>query len=122
LARFQRIDVSVELRLRPNSNVIQVREAAETWIKRFLDPYNGGLDGEGWPFGGTLYAQDFARMVTDIAEVRHVVAVDLYDQSGADPAAPPRWAEGAGSSELLLTEHDLFVVRKVRVRAEEVGE
>ena len=122
LAQFMRIDVGVELRLRPNANVIQVKETAERWIKTFLDPYAGGLDGEGWPFSGTLYAQDFARMVSDIPEVRHVVAVDLYDESAKEPNAAPGWTEGEGARELILDQYDLFVVRRVRVRAEEVGE
>ena len=119
LAAFLRIDVSVTLRLRPNSNIIQIREHAEAWIHRFLDPYAGGLDGEGWPFGGTLYAQDFARMVTDIPEVRHVVDVQLYNMERADERAVPGWEEGLGYPELVLQKHDLFVVRRVRVLSEE---
>lgn len=122
LAEFMRVDVSLELRLRPNANVLQVREVAEQWVRDFLDPYAGGLDDEGWPFAGTLYAQDFARMVTDIPEVRHVVAVQLHDMSGEDPKAEPGWNEGEGESALFLTEHDLFAVRRVRIRTEEVGE
>jgi hypothetical protein len=122
LAEFMRIDVSLELRLRPNANVLQVREVAEQWVRAFLDPYAGGLDAEGWPFAGTVYAQDFARMVTDIPEVRHVVAVQLHDMSSEDPKAEPGWNEGEGESALFLTEHDLFAVRRVRIRTEEVGE
>ena len=121
LARFMPIDVSITLRLRPNANVITVREQAEQWIMRFLDPYAGGLDLEGWPFGGTLYAQDFARLVSELTEVRHVVEVDLYDMSGAAPNAVPGWEEGAGDDELVLAEHDLFVVRRVRVRSDEAA-
>jgi len=119
LAAFMSTDVSMTLRLRPNANVILVRENAAAWIRRFLDPYEGGIDGEGWPFGGTLYAQDFARMVSDIEEVRHVSEVELFDMSDADPRAVPGWEEGHGDDELVLTEHDLFVVRRVRVRTEE---
>ncbi|MFT4976241.1 MAG: hypothetical protein ACI8S6_002137, partial [Myxococcota bacterium] len=119
LAAFMRIDVSITLRLRPNANVIQIREQASRWISAFLDPYHGGLDREGWPFGGTLYAQDFARMVSDIPEVRHVADVQLYDMSGKDPRAVPGWEEGLGTGELILNEHDLFVVRRVRVLSEE---
>src|SRR5690606_1097282 len=81
LATFQPVDVALSLRLRPNANVLQVRERAAAWIRRFLDPYVGGLDGRGWPFAGTLYAQDFGRMVTDIPEVRHVHGVQLYEMS-----------------------------------------
>ncbi len=122
LAEFMRIDVSVELRLRPNANVLQVRETAEKWVSDFLDPYEGGLDGEGWPFAGTLYAQDFARMVGAIPEVRHVVNVQLFDMSGEDLRAEPGWNEGEGDDALFLTRHDLFQVRRVRIRTEEVGE
>ena len=123
LAKFLAVDVSVTVRLRPNANVIQVRESATAWVQRFLDPYLGGLDNEGWPFNGTLYAQDFARMVSDIPEVRHVVDVQLYDMSGPDKArAAPGWEEGQGVREMALIQHDLFVVRRVRVRTEESEE
>lgn len=119
LAAFMPIDVSITLRLRPNANVIQIRELASTWISDFLDPYRGGLDQEGWPFGGTLYAQDFARMVSDIHEVRHVSDVQLYNMNGKDARSVPGWEEGLGTGELILNEHDLFVVRRVRVLSEE---
>jgi len=123
LARFMEIDLSLDLRLRPNANVLQVREQARRWVEAFLDPYTGGLDGDGWPFSGTLYAQDFARMVSDIPEVRHVGQVHLYDVSGSAPGAvTPGWEEGEGEGELFLQNHDLFVVRRVRVRAEETGQ
>ncbi|NOY27728.1 MAG: hypothetical protein GXP62_17840, partial [Oligoflexia bacterium] len=120
LAAFLPIDVSVTVRLRPNANIIQVREAAGAWVKDFLDAYGGGLDRDGWPFGGTLYAQDFARMVSEITEVRHVIDVQLYDMSKADfRRAVPGWEEGEGESELVLTSHDLFVVRRVRITTED---
>ena len=122
LAAFLPIDVGVTLRLRPNANVIQVREQAAQWVSRFLDPYAGGLDREGWPFGGTVYGQDFARMVTDIPEVRHVVEVQLFDMGAAEARAIPGWEEGDGAEELILSKHDLFVVRRVRVLTEETVE
>lgn len=123
LAQFMPIDVSVTLRLRPNANLLAVREAASKWVERFLDPYVGGLDQQGWPFGGTLYAQDFARMVSAIPEVRHVVDVALYDMSGEKKRrSVPGWEEGEGVKELFLVEQDLFAVRRVRVRTEEVIE
>jgi hypothetical protein len=123
LARFMEIDISLDLRLRPNANVMQVREQARRWIEGFLDPYTGGLDGDGWPFSGTLYSQDFARMVSQIPEVRHVGMVHLYNMSEvAAGATTPGWEEGEGKHELFLEGHDLFVVRRVRVRAEETGQ
>ncbi len=120
LARFRSIDVSVSLRLRPNANLLAVREQAIVWIKRFLDPYAGGLDGDGWPFGGTLYAQDLARLVTDVGEVRNVAEVQLYDLSAAElQDQGPGWELGEGADVLYQAEHDLFHVGRIRVVAEE---
>jgi predicted phage baseplate assembly protein len=123
LAEAMPVDVSVTLRLRPNANLLAVREAAQRWVERFLDPYEGGLDKQGWPFGGTLYAQDFARMVSDLPEVRHVIDVALYDMSGEKRRrGVPGWEEGEGVKELFLVEADLFSVRRVRIRTEDAAE
>jgi hypothetical protein len=32
------------------------------------------------------------------------------------------WEEGEGTDRLFLTQHDLFAVRRVRVKVEELGE
>jgi hypothetical protein len=120
LATFQEVDVLVKLRLRPNANFIQVRERAQDWVGRFLDPYDGGLDGKGWPFSGTLYAQDFGRMVSDLPEVRHVVDVQVFEvrKEGVE-LDYPGWEKGQGVDSLVLSEDDLFVLRHVRVVSEE---
>lgn len=122
LAAFRPIDVSLTLRLRPNAAILAVREQAVAWVRRFLDPYAGGFDGDGWPFGGTLYAQDLARLVADLPDVRHVASVDLYDMSepGRERAGPG-WEQGEGTDVLVQVHHDLFVVRRIRVVAEEQG-
>ena len=67
------------------------------------------------PFGATLYAQDFARMVSDLHEVRHVVDVQVFESS---PGAPG-WERGQGVDTLTLDRHDLFVCRYVRVTSDE---
>lgn len=122
LARFLPIDVSITLRLRPNANLLAVRDQSTRWVERFLDPYAGGLDGTGWPFGGTLYAQDFARIVADVPEVRHVVDVRLHVVEDERRRAGGGWEESEGVAELPLAEHDLFALRRVRVRTEGTGE
>ena len=71
----------------------------------------------GWPFQGTLFAQDFGRMVTDLPEVRHVYEVNVYPTREGDNT--PAWERGPGERTLALDEHDLFVLRHVRVISEE---
>lgn len=122
LATFQDVDVALSVRLRPNANIIQVREQAERWVARFLDPYTGGIDSQGWPFRGTLYAQDFGRMVSDIADVRHVTGVQLYAVKDGRERNYPGWEKGSGTSTLVLSEKDLFVLRYVRITAAEEGD
>ncbi|MBX2797761.1 MAG: baseplate J/gp47 family protein [Myxococcales bacterium] len=119
LATFQPIDVAVTVRLRPNANVLVVRDDAQRWVRRFLDPYEGGLDGAGWPFKGTLFSQDFGRMVSDLGEVRHVAEVQVFAIDPDDDDPTPGWERGEGGHTQVLDEHDLFVPRKVRVITEE---
>jgi predicted phage baseplate assembly protein len=119
LAEFKPIDISLTLRLRPNANVIHVREQAEAWARAFLDPYEGGIEREGWSFGGTLYAQDFARMVSDIREVRHVSEVRLYGDLEEGDRPLLGWETGEGMEVLQLTQRDLFQVMRIRVQIED---
>jgi hypothetical protein len=119
LATFKEVDVSVNLRLKPNANFIVLREKASQWIKTFLDPYDGGLEGLGWPFGGTLFAQDFGRMVRDLTDVRHVIEVSLYEVQPGMDAEFAGWEKGQGTKVLVLDQEDLFSVRHVRVTSSE---
>ena len=119
LATFHEVDVSVAVRLKHNANFIVVREAAQSWVEKFLDAYEGGLDGGGWPFAGTLFAQDFGRMVKDIPEVRHVIDVNLYPVRPGLDAEFAGWEKGQGVKTLLLNEHDLFSIRHVRIVSDE---
>ena len=68
------IEVTVEMRalLIPRTNPSGVRERAEEWIKRFLDPFTGGVDQTGWPFGDVPRAQDLQHILKEIPEIRHV--------------------------------------------------
>ena len=117
LARFLPIDLAVTVRPRPQVNQLALREEAEGWVRRFLDPYEGGLDGAGWPFAGTLYAADLGRMVTDLAGVRHVAEVEAFVRTSPD--APPGWESGRGHQSIALEAHDLFALVHVRVQMEE---
>jgi hypothetical protein len=119
LATFKEVDVSLTLRLRASANIISVREKAQVFVKKFLDPYEGGIEKEGWPFGGTLYAQDFGRIVSAISEIRHVTEVKLYGVEEGRDKEFPGWEKGQGSNVLTLDKEDLFIVRNVRIRSED---
>lgn len=68
------VPITVEMRclLIPRTNPSGVRERAEAWIVRFLDPFTGGVDGRGWPFGEVPRAQDLQHILKEVPEIRHV--------------------------------------------------
>ena len=67
-------------------------------MTQFLDL----LDGEGWVFGEMLYGQDFARIVCDLPEIRHIMDVQIFDMSGEDPCSVSDWESDSGVDELSL--------------------
>ena len=60
------------------------------------------LDGEGWVFGETLYGEDFARMVCDLPEIRHIMDVLIYRIVGEDPCSVSDLESDSGVDELSL--------------------
>jgi hypothetical protein len=120
LATFLTVDVAIDVRLRPGAHRVAAREQVTAWVRRFLDPYEGGLDGGGWAFGATLYAQDLARLVGDVPDVRHVVDARVHPIPDPAGRPGPAWASTAGEAVLALRGRgagaDLLHARHVRVR------
>jgi predicted phage baseplate assembly protein len=49
------VSISVDVLAQPDADTGSLQTAVETAISTLLDPRNGGTDGKGWPFGGTIY-------------------------------------------------------------------
>ena len=58
-------------------------------------------------------------MVSDISDVRHVTEVFLFDMSQDPNKETPGWEISMGEKDVALTDYDLYVVRRIRVRIEE---
>ena len=54
----------------------------------FLNPYTGGEQGQGWPFGRDLFISDVYSTIQQVAGVRYVEEVKLFEvvRSGSDKA------------------------------------
>jgi len=85
MAEMVPIHVDMRCLLQPGTNPSGVRERAEAWIARFLDPYIGGVSGSGWPFGEVPRSQDMQHILKAIPEIRHVE--DCNVQRAARPGA-----------------------------------
>ena len=86
------VPITVDMRclLNPRTNPSGVRERAEQWVTRFLDPFTGGVDGDGWPFGDVPRSQDLQHILKEIPEIRHVD--ECVVRRAPPPGAPAGYA------------------------------
>jgi len=91
--------VSIEAKIRvPDRSdppmVIELRRRAEAELYRYLNPYVGGPDGVGWPFGRDLHVSELYALLQRIPGIEFVDELHISVReagSAAPPApAPPR--------------------------------
>ena len=81
IAEITCVSVSAELHLRDNTERAAAEEAirlSEEQLYRYLNPYTGGPDGQGWPFGRSLYLSEIYGLLQRIPNVEFVEAVRVY--------------------------------------------
>ena len=89
--------VSIEAKIRvPDrsdpARVIEVRQRAEADLYRYLNPYVGGPDGTGWPFGRDLHVSELYALLQRIPGIEYVDELHISVReagSGAPPAPAP---------------------------------
>jgi predicted phage baseplate assembly protein len=81
LAEITCISISAELHLREGTEPAAAEEATsrgEELLYRYLNPYTGGPEGQGWPFGRSLYLSEIYGLLQGIPGVEFVEAVNIY--------------------------------------------
>jgi predicted phage baseplate assembly protein len=79
------VAIAIEVVATADAGTSQVQQDVERAIGTFLDPLAGGNDGQGWPFGGTIFFGDLYRVALVIGVLRiESVTITL---NGVD--APP---------------------------------
>lgn len=66
---FVRLDLSAQLELKPGTSWLAVRGEALTQLNRFVNPYIGGHDQAGWPFGRAPYRWELEQVLTNVPGV-----------------------------------------------------
>ena len=68
------VSVTLDVLAQPDADTGAVQTAVEAAIAGLLDPRTGGTDGNGWPFGGTIYFVWVlqAAMVSDVIRVANL--------------------------------------------------
>ena len=70
--RFVTLSVAVTLVPQPNADPNLLREVAVRRIQKFFDPLEGGSDGQGWPFGRSVYVSELYQLLDAIPGVDYV--------------------------------------------------
>ena len=70
--RFVTVSVAVTLTLRRGADVQSLRDDAVTVVETFFDPLVGGFDGDGWPFGRSIYVSELYQLLNRIPGVDYV--------------------------------------------------
>jgi predicted phage baseplate assembly protein len=80
---YRGVFVQAEVGLAPEYNHPQAQPALlrqlQVVLYRFLNPLTGGVDGQGWPFGGAVYTSDIVSLLQKIPEIRHLGSILLFE-------------------------------------------
>jgi predicted phage baseplate assembly protein len=97
------ISVKAQLRVPIDSHPVvrrEVQRRAETELYQFLNPFTGGIQRNGWPFGRDLYLSEVYGLLQRIPSVEFIesVRMEIVDPSMvAGKPAPPRVQVGPHS-------------------------
>lgn len=75
---YQWVSVRVHLRTEPGAEQEQVEAQVLARLYRFLNPLTGGQDGDGWPFGRSLYVSDIYQSLQGTPGVQFLRGLDMY--------------------------------------------
>lgn len=90
---YQWAAVKTRLRLAPGADSEQARAVVLDRLYRFINPLTGGRDGNGWPFGRSLYLADLYALLQDLPGVVTIEGLEMFRaQADGQPREEPEKA------------------------------
>jgi hypothetical protein len=83
---FAHITIRARVVGRRDARPTVLAAAAEAALRRYLDPYQGGDDGRGWPFGRAVYKSELHQQLEAVTGVDHVAELVVNDDASDNPA------------------------------------
>lgn len=69
---YRRVRITGDIVARPDADLAAVRKSVAESLVDWLHPLHGGDDGDGWPFGGTIYASSLYRLALEVPGVARI--------------------------------------------------
>jgi predicted phage baseplate assembly protein len=104
---YVRVEVQTTVLLRGGFSSTDVQQQIRTALNRFLHPLSGGPEGNGWPFGRTVYKSEVYQVIENVEGVDGVQRLDLgaSDDQG-NIKIPPQSLVYAGDHRIGITNPD----------------
>jgi len=109
---YKRVAVTVEVKARAEAEHRRVEQAVAARLEALLNPFVGGLEGKGWPFGRDLYISDLYACIQAVEGVEYIKELEM---SWLDRKNRPHVED----KKIELLNHEVIVSDKHTVRAEE---
>jgi predicted phage baseplate assembly protein len=98
------IDATVRIGERSDPALyVETRRAAEAELYRYLNPYTGGPNGKGWPFGRDLHISELYALLQRIPAIEFVEDLHVSTRDASTGAAPQ-----SAASRITLPPHGLI--------------
>jgi predicted phage baseplate assembly protein len=69
---YKRVSVTAEVKARAEVEPRRLEQAVAARLEAFLNPFVGGLEGKGWPFGRDLYLSDLYACIQGVEGVEYI--------------------------------------------------
>lgn len=103
---YQWVAVKVRLRVAPGVERKTVEAEILARLYRFLNPLTGGAEGQGWPFGRSLFISDVYQCLQGVPNVQFVRSVEMF---AARPDGEP---QGEAVESLEVVAHGVIASGK----------
>ena len=69
---YRLISVQAQIIVSTNADLSETKTGVQDALTTYFDPLKGGDDGQGWPFGGTVYYSNVYRVILDVPGVSRI--------------------------------------------------
>ena len=74
---YQRVEIHADVIVDDNADLAEVKTGVEQTIKEYFHPLKGGEDGQGWPFGGTIYYSRLNQRIFTVPGVQSITTLTM---------------------------------------------
>ena len=109
---YKRVTVTAEVNVRAEAEPHRVEQAVAACLEALLNPFVGGLEGKGWPFGRDLYLSDLYACIQSVEGVEYIKELQM---SWLDSRNRPH----VETKKIELLDHEVIVSDKHKIKASE---